>query len=112
MATDLKLISDLHFAVLARPQQCPRLLQTRFIKRLGSAAHVTPATSGLETCVHPLTQYVPLKLRQRGKDVKGQLPARRRGVDVLGEEGIYRPGRQAPGAKSFFRSSAWSKFFI
>ena len=62
MATDLKLISDLHFAVLLRPQHCPRLLQIRFIERLGSAAHATPTTGGLETCVHPLTQYVTLKL--------------------------------------------------
>src|SRR5580700_11111621 len=62
MATDLKLISDLQFAVLPRPQQCPRLLQIRFIERLGSAAHATPTTGGLETCVHPLTQYVTLKL--------------------------------------------------
>jgi hypothetical protein len=46
MATDLKLISDLHFAVLPRPQQRPRLLQIRFIERLGSAAHATPATGG------------------------------------------------------------------
>ena len=49
MATDLKLISDQHFAVLPRPQQCPRLLQIRFIERLGSAAHATPTTGGLET---------------------------------------------------------------
>ena len=62
MATDLKLISDLHFAVLPRPQQCPRLLQIRFIERLGSAAHATPTTGGLKTCVHPLTQYFTLKL--------------------------------------------------
>jgi hypothetical protein len=34
MAADLKLISDLHFAVLPRPQQCPRLLQIRLIERL------------------------------------------------------------------------------
>ena len=71
MATDLKLISDLHFAVLPRPQQCPRLLQIRFIERLGSAAHATPTTGGLETCVHPLTQYVMLKLRKRGAACPG-----------------------------------------
>ena len=76
MATDLKLISDLHFAVLPRPQQCPRLLQIRFIERLGSAAHATPTTGGLQTCVHPLTQYVTLKLRKRGEDVKCKLTAR------------------------------------
>lgn len=57
MANDLKLVNDLHFAVLPRPQQCPRLLQIRFIERLGAAAHATPTTSGL-TCVHPLTLYV------------------------------------------------------
>ena len=85
MATDLKLISDLHFAVLPRPQQCPRLLQIRFIERLGSAAHATPTTGGLETCVHPLTQYVTLKLRKRGEDVKCKLTARSGGVDVFGE---------------------------
>src|ERR1700693_247671 len=62
MATDLKLISDLHFAVLPRPQQRPRLLQIRFIERLGAAAHATPTPGGIETCVHPLTQYVTLKL--------------------------------------------------
>jgi hypothetical protein len=65
MATDLKLISDLHFAVLLRSQQCPRLLQIRFIERLASAAHATPTTGGLETCVHPsrmIRFYLPLPL--------------------------------------------------
>ena len=63
MATDLKLISDLHFAVLPRPQQCPRLLQIRFIERLGSAAHATSATGSFETSVDPMEQYVALKFR-------------------------------------------------
>jgi hypothetical protein len=36
LTSDLKLISDPHFAVLLRPQQCPRLLQIRFIERIGA----------------------------------------------------------------------------
>ena len=38
MATDLKLIGDLYFAVLPRPWQCPRFLQIRFTERPGAAA--------------------------------------------------------------------------
>ena len=67
MATDLKHIGDLHLAVLPRPQQCPRLLQIHFIERLGSAAHATPTTGGLETCVDPLTQRCLQVGRFRGR---------------------------------------------
>ena len=79
MATDLKLFGDLDFGVIAGTQQRARLLQSAFVQRLGPAANSSPPASGLEPGVDPLAQYVTLKFRQGGEDMKGQLAARRRG---------------------------------
>jgi hypothetical protein len=76
MPADLKLLGDLDLGVIAGTQQRPRLFQTAFLQRLGSAADSSPRASGLETGVDPLAQYVALKFRG-GKDMKGQLAARR-----------------------------------
>jgi hypothetical protein len=72
MATDLKLFGDLDFGVIAGTQQCARLLQIAFVQRLGPAANSSPPASGLEPGVDPLVQYVALKFRQAGEDMKSE----------------------------------------
>jgi hypothetical protein len=70
MAANLKLLGDLNFGVIAGTQQRTRLLQIAFVQRLGSAADSSPPTCGFEPGVDPLAQYVALKFRQGGEDVK------------------------------------------
>jgi hypothetical protein len=72
VAAYLKVFGNLDFRVVARTKQCMGLLQIRLAERLGPLAHTSPAARSFETGIDPLPQYVALKLRERGKEVKGQ----------------------------------------
>ena len=58
-------------------------LTALLVEGLRSAAISTTSSSGMEACLGPLSDQVPLELAQRGEDVEDQLAARGRGVDGL-----------------------------